>query len=547
MPRSLAILLSAWQTDRVRLRLRQRWQREVTTGALRDVGGDHAQAARELALLPHRPILITAEISGATRIVAVCGIALSNGVRCGMSLAHGRALCHGLAIESPQDEVADRTALRSLARWCQRWSPGVAIDDGSGGVGDAAAQHPPALILDATGVAHLMKGEEQMVRRVHRAFREKGIRARVAMAPTPRAALVACASGVAVVGGNSVFDDTSAVRMQLATCPVESLRLEARTIEALHEVNLRLIGDLHALPRADLLERFGPELLLVLDYLDGTRKQRLDPVREAPPIEERVDMPSPDPRQETLWRALDLALDALCAQLQRRHRRMREIEVVIDRYRMPAAVMRLSMNGRTDDPRHVAKLLRPRLERLDLGHGMESMTLRALRLAKSRDGLWLGEGREALVDILGARLGRDGVRRILPLNRHAPDRAWRTVPADRQEDGVHRCVDHGHGSAAIRPTSMLPRPDAVTVLVRAARPTSFHWRGREVPLTRALGPERLAEEWWMRPRGRDAAASATAARDLWRVQADDGAWFLLERRGSANAAASAWSLRGAWS
>ncbi len=562
MPRILAILLCAWRTDRVRRHLRARVSREASTG--------HTPAARELAILSHRPILVTAEVSGATRIVDACHLALARSVRIGMSLAHGRALCEGLAIESRVDESADRMALRQLARWCQRWSPTVAVDDGGGRGG-----HTHALLLDATGVAHLMGGEAMFLRRVRRSLTQREIRVRVALAPTPRAALAA-AGACAGSSTPPIIPTPDDIRPMLRDAPLEPLRLEPPCIAALHEVNLRHIGELFALPRSDLLVRFGAGLLDALDRLDGSRPERLDGVREEPPPEHALHLESPDPRQDSLWRVLDLVLDGLCNDLRRRHRRMREVELLIERYHMPTATMRLSMSAATDDPRHVARLLRPRLEKLDLGVmlglGMESMRVRALRLARPRNGLWLGEGRGlgeglgdglgngigadigALVDTLAARLGREHVRRIVPMNRHAPDHAWRMMPADAPAGGrAHASCGGGAGDprAHPRPTSLLQRPESITVGMRGMVPESFRWRGREIALRHSIGPERLAAEWWNRARGVDATVAALQSRDLWRVQADDGGWFLLERGGAGSVGGGgggdrAWHLRGAW-
>ena len=72
----------------------------------------------------------------------------------------------------------------------------------------------------------------------------------------------------------------------LASLPIESLRLPLTTVQLLHEFNIRRIEQLLVLPRADLPSRFGPELLLRLDQALGVVPELLKPERLAEPIEE---------------------------------------------------------------------------------------------------------------------------------------------------------------------------------------------------------------------------------------------------------------------
>lgn len=42
----------------------------------------------------------------------------------------------------------------------------------------------------------------------------------------------------------------------------------------------------------------------------------------------------------------------------------------------------------------------------------------------------------------------------------------------------------------------LDPPEPVEVVCDGDRPTVVTWRGHRIPVTRALGPERLSGDWW---------------------------------------------------
>ncbi len=59
-------------------------------------------------------------------------------------------------------------------------------------------------------------------------------------------------------------------------------------------------------------------------------------------------------------------------------------------------------------------------------------------------------------------------------------------------------------------------------------PVQFRWRGRLHRVTRAEGPERVAEEWWKADLD---DASVEHVRDYYRVEDQEGARFWVFRAG----------------
>jgi hypothetical protein len=75
-------------------------------------------------------------------------------------------------------------------------------------------------------------------------------------------------------------------------------------------------------------------------------------------------------------------------------------------------------------------------------------------------------------------------------------------------------------SAAFR---HLETPEPVDVECSGERPRALWWRGRHIRVQHAIGPERLAGDWWKDP----------YARDYWRCEQEDPLAHLLvfrERR-----------------
>ena len=71
-------------------------------------------------------------------------------------------------------------------------------------------------------------------------------------------------------------------------------------------------------------------------------------------------------------------------------------------------------------------------------------------------------------------------------------------------------------------------------------PARFRWRGVTYEVVRALGPERLAPEWW-----RTVDGKAARTRDYFQVEDADGRRFWLYRLGLAERGeAPAWYLHG---
>ena len=371
-----------------------------------------ALAARRARGVPNdRPLLVVAEHAGARHVADSCAQAAARGVHAGIALAHAQARC-GASIEVPHDPGRDRAALGRLAAWSLRWTPRVHLDPPDGGM--------PLVLLDVRGCMPGADGPARLAARLGRALVRRGIDHALAADPCAGAACVRATAAAADMRAGRTGSD--ALRAPLGALPIESLRLDAAACAALREVNVTRIGELRAIGRDALADRFGPDVGRRLDEAVGACARTFVPVPPPDPVESAFEFASACASREAVERAVRTAVDGLCAMLARRGRGVRALEVRLARAGLAPVRGTVHLGAPTRDPAHLWSVLRPRVERLHLGHhedgqGIERIALRAVRLGR------LGEGthdeREAgtqravgeLVDHLSARLGDGCVRR----------------------------------------------------------------------------------------------------------------------------------------
>lgn len=470
-----------------------------------------------LASWRERPMATVHSMQGGLRIAAVNAAAQVAGIAPGQPLADARALRPGLkTVEA--DPRCDLLALAALADWCGRYTPWTAVDqmgeDGAGG-----------LWLDVTGCAHLFGGEEALLCDLLERMGGHGFAARAGLADTPGAAWAAArflggGDGWAVV-------PEGAARQLLAGLPLTALRLPAAVIETLRRLGLRCIGDLLALPRAPLAARFGDIVGRRLDQLLGRSAEPISPRRPVRPYFARLAFAEPIGRDSDIAAGLRHLLDILSAHLRHDHKGVRRLDLAL--FRIDGVAIRTAIGtGRAvRDPAHLARLFAETLSKLEVGFGVEVMTLTASAVEPlaAEQGELVARRQagdfDLLVDRLGNRLGCDRLRRGAPHAAHLPERAVRpTAALGPMKDTIW--------PSGPRPLRLLTRPEPVEAVLEAGEvPTVFRWRRHRHRVIRADGPERVAAEWWRAA----TPPPPNAVRDYWRIEDGDGRRFWLFREG----------------
>ena len=463
--------------------------------------------------------MVTAAHDGRKRVIAaVDAIAAQSGLYPGMPVAQAQALVPELTVleARPEDDTA---ALHRLAGWCLRYAP------------LAAAAAPDGVWIDVTGSAHLQGGETRLLRDLVSRLLVQGFAARAAVADTPGAAhALARFGGLARFGAQEItVVPSGAQEAALARLPLAALRLPEETLDGLRLMGIEQIGALAALPRAPLVRRFGALVTTRLDQAFGRVAETIEP--EFPPelVQARLTFVEPLLTAEAFATVIDRLIATVCSAMERSGHGARRLDLLFERVDGSVQAIRIGTARASRDVRHLARLLKERIERIDPGLGVEAMRLVVPRMdtlvpVQAAARLMAADAEEPdiapLIDRLANRLGPERVYRVAPVDSAVPERSVRQMPAQESMAGTWP-------ADLPRPVRLLdpPQPVEAMALLPDHPPMAFTWRRVRHRVRRADGPERIAGEWWKR------GGETRSVRDYFRVEDEDGHRYWLFRRG----------------
>ena len=426
----------------------------------------------------------------------------AEGLSPGQTLAQARALYPGLiALEADPD--GDRAALTALAAWAERYTPLVAAD-----IGDDPNTDNQGLWLDISGCAHLFGGEAALLDDLRARLLRHGIPARMALAGTTGAAwALARTPGHAHTSTHGAIIASGAEPAALALLPIAALRLETRAIAGLRRLGVREVANLARLPREDVTARFGPQPVLRLDQAFGRAAEAITWPRPSVPFHAMQAFVEPIGTADDFSRALSLLTQTLCMQLTEAGEGGLRFAARFFRVDNTTQEITIATARPVRDVAYVAKLLGMKLETVDPGFGVETISLtaedtallsavqaEAFAVADELDGL------AAVVDRISNDIGPENIWRPAPFPSHVPEHAVTRMPV------IQKAPLWQHDPTQPRPIRLLRRPEAieVTAPVPDDPPILFRWRRRVHRVRAATGPERIAAEWW-RERQRSAS------------------------------------------
>lgn len=458
---------------------------------------------------PDEPLAV-AESGPHRRLVALNRAAERVGLRPGMSVADALAIRPSLKL-APAMPAEDDALLKRLAEWCVGYSPYAAPDNWQETIAGAG------LWLDITGCAHLWGGETALLADLLARLNRLGFTARAAVADTAGAAWAWARFGAGGVLASGAERDS------LAPFPVSALRLHPDILTGLTRLGLRRIGDLTNLARAPLTARFGKAVTLRLDQALGKIDEVLSPLRPPDAVSVQRRFVTPIGREEDVERAIELLLPQLLRGLERRQLGLRRLSLDLFRIDATSRQVTIGTSRPSRDATALLRLLLLKLDGVECGFGIESLSLTALETGPlpakqiDFDTEAQGESVTQLLDMMGNRLGFARLQRFAPAGSHLPERAIRRLP-------VGAVPTEDSWPALKRPTILLTHPEAVAVTAPLpdAPPLLFRWREKLHRVRAAEGPERLAAEWWREP---------APARDYYLVEDQDGDRFWLYRLG----------------
>lgn len=466
-------------------------------------------------------------------VVQACSLSQRAGVVPGMALAHARALLPDDTIVEPYQPQRDAISLAALARWAFRFTPVVQINA------------PDGLLLEITGCDHLFGGKHAMLQRVVNDAQRLSLHAHAAIGPT-----VGCAWALARFGpANAIVHSLADVAEAITPLPIQALRIDSDVEQSLNSVAVETIGQLVALPRDSLADRFGPSLLLRIDQALSQAFEAVHSIRPTEPLEIERSFAGPVKQLEAILQTGRELITELCQKLAQREAGARQLRLDLERIDTQNLAETITFSRPTRHVKHLWIMLRPHIEQIHMGYGIERVTLTATATAplpheQTTPHKWPGKRASfdmdraigELVDQLTGRLGRDRVCEMTVQATHVPEQAfaYRPAPFPQASADQTSVVD------ADRPTLLYRHPQPIQVMLLApdGPVITFAHRGQTLGIRTTIGPERITCRWWLI----DDEKRKPVPRDYFKVQDDCGRWWWLFRQ----VGASRWFIHGRW-
>lgn len=503
-------------------------QRRVLAAVLPDVALVLARRRLPPALgaassAPHGPLAVVVDPESAI-VAAADTVARREGVKVGQGAAAATVRASGLCIvHVARDEIVREVelVLEVLAAFGPTVAHRLEHEVGDEAPLDSTYYEDTAWV-DVTGATELAGGEKTLVDTARARIEAVGHHARIALASGPR-----IARSLARLSAHETVIASSRDRERhlFSALPIHALPVSARAHTFFRRVGLVTVGDLVALPRAQVAARLGADrdarvVLDLLELRDDTPLAAWTPARvvaESQAFEDGVEGSE----------ALAFVLRGMTSRLGQRLSARGEaagklvLSLGLDRSIVrhargegaPTSVeISVALPVPLADPEALLRTLMPPLERTELVAPVLVLRLVAEDVARARrDQLDLSRGRgidpnrlKHLAAELAAELGegRAGFFRIL--DAHRPEARSRieldggAVRAALSREEGARESDAGD---ALVPTRLLPEPAPIEPFVVGAR-LVVHGRAhrveRVVPLARLEGVE-----WWIAPVTRD--------------------------------------------
>ena len=260
------------------------------------------------------PVALAPAPGGPQVVGAASGAAGAFGVAPGMPLAEALGRCPDLALVAPDPQRAEEAWERSLAKL---ESLGAAVE----------SERPGEAFFGLSGLRAIWKRPEQVLTRARALL---GAGSRLGAGPTR---LCAVAAALRARGGrrhSPALVSHSEARAFLDPLPIGLLcdRLEGDSCllaDTLGRLGVATVGEFAALPESAVADRFGKPGLEALAIARGVER----PLRpRTPPEELREELELPDAATgQHLGQALELLLDRLLANPQRRGRGVRRLRI----------------------------------------------------------------------------------------------------------------------------------------------------------------------------------------------------------------------------
>ena len=450
----------------------------------------------EAVLETSAPSAVFEDQQGIRKILLANAKASASGIGPGLSVNAALALVPTLVLEA-RDRQREAGVLRELAEWSERYTSFTCIEP------------PSLLLLEIAGSLNLFGGIRALRQRIIRGIERQGLRAAIAIAPTPLAA-----TWLARAGQRVCIRDPRNLVGRLGSLPLSCLGWSEAVTAALRGMGVVTIGEVLRLPRQGFVKRFGAMYLVELDRALGKLPDPRVSYRAPQRFIADFDLNEEQDDATLLLNACRELLVRLERFLVGRQMAVQHIAFSFFHLQVPATHLELGCVQADRAVRHWFDLLEIRFEHLELpapviavrlcgGHGQSftavTETLPFRRKEKNRQTTSIAH----LTERLSARMGDETVHGVRAVAEHRPQYAWQAMNAGGDSP---RCassaglVVNPHVPellADIRRSNSLILRRPLWVLEKPRLLEVHH----EVPcyggpLEFLNGPERLETGWW---------------------------------------------------
>jgi protein ImuB len=399
--------------------------------------------------------------------------------------------------------------------------------------------------IDVNGLERLFGSPRAIADQMRRDAASRGVRVHVAIAGTRTAALVLAHAhpGTTVVMPGDEAEtlaslplgilevlQPSAVSLQPSDVPLQPSDFPFR------RWGLRTLGDLAALPSADLASRLGRASLVWQAIARGEDIRPLIPTLDEERFESTFELEWPVEALEPLSFVLTRLLEPLSTRLERRDRGAAALHVLLRLVTKELYARRLELPSPMRDVRTLRTLALLDLESHPPSAAVDRVTIvidptpgRVVQHTLFSRALPTPEQLSTLLARLGAVMGHDRIGAPATVDTYRPG-AFAMKPFATEH---HQPSSSHQPSAISHQPSMSHQPSIASALRRCRHPVPARVaveRGRPVRLTtdrrgfaggtivRCAGPWRVTGDWWTTTR---------YARDEWDVALSDGAVYRI--------------------
>ena len=440
--------------------------------------------SRRHPYLKEKAFVLASPDHGRMIVTAVNPSAQAKGVYPGMVVADARAIIHGLTVLDDPPGLSAKL-LHNLSHWCIRYTPVVAVD------------MPDGLILDASGCAHLWKGETPYINDISQKLRNFGYHVTLSISDT-----IGCSWAMSRhCKGNTIIESGKHME-ELLPLPPEALRFDHNTVDRLKKLGLRQLKDFIGIPRHSLSRRFGKDILKRIDQALGYEEELIEPIQPVEPYQQRLPCLEPIVHLQGVEIAVHRLLEDICTRLIHEQKGLRA--AILKGFMSDGRIekIEISTSHPSNNLQHLFKLFELKFPIFNTDNGVEVFVLEVTKVESihsTQEILWntsphIGNrDLSELVDRISAKYGEGLVKRFVPDEHYWPERSYKPAASLDEKVSAPWNVQRP------RPLLLLEKPETieVTAPIPDYPPMNFRHKNILHKVVKADGPERIEQEWWI--------------------------------------------------